>query len=163
MNNSQCTRPGNGFFFFQDLEREARSCHRGWDLENIWGRQFSRHPVVRPERDKQWSGWMWDANLYWHNEWDRSTKKQYCIMYMLTKDWTVLKFRTVWQKAGQQKQFLQSSTATGPDWHLSGLRYPLPPDSGSVTAAAVTWSWHFGQIHMPLGMVFRGGSRQSRW
>lgn len=26
-----------------------------------------------------------------------------------------------------------------------------------------TWSWHFGQIHMPLGMFLRGGSRQSRW
>lgn len=33
---------------------------------------------------------------------------------------------------------LQSSTATGPERPLSGLRYPLPPDSGSVTAAAVT-------------------------
>lgn len=84
-----------------------------------------------PKRDKQWGGWMWDADLYWHNEWDWSTKKQYCIMYMLTKDWTVLKFRVAGQKA-HHKQILQSSTPTGPERPFSGLQYPLPPDSGSV-------------------------------
>jgi hypothetical protein len=34
-----------------------------------------------------------------------------------------------------------------------------PHPSGSHS----TWSWHLGQIHMPLGIVFRGGSKQSRW
>lgn len=32
MNNSQRSGPGNGFFFFQDLQQESQSCHggRGW-------------------------------------------------------------------------------------------------------------------------------------
>lgn len=55
--------------------------------------------MVRPSTDEQWSGWTWDANLYWHNEWDRSTNKQYCIMFMLTKDWTVLTTRSSYIQA----------------------------------------------------------------
>lgn len=40
MNNSQSTRPRNGFFFFQDLEKQAQSCHRCWDSEKIQTRQI---------------------------------------------------------------------------------------------------------------------------
>lgn len=58
MNNSQRTRPGNGFFFFQDLERKAQSCHSGWDSEKIWGRQILPPPCGEAERGQamEWMG-----------------------------------------------------------------------------------------------------------
>lgn len=51
--------------------------------------------------------------------------------------------------------------------HLLDEREGSPPDSAPRSAHCLTphstWSWHLGQIHMPLGIVFRGGSKQSRW
>lgn len=66
-----------------------------------------------------------------------------------------------WRTTGKGKRLRHFPRSEGkgspPDCVLS-LPWPalcLSPHS--------TWSWHLGQIHMPLGMVFRGGSKQSRW
>lgn len=40
MNNSQSTRPRDGFFFFQDLKKQAQSCHRGRDSETMQTKQI---------------------------------------------------------------------------------------------------------------------------
>ena len=49
-----------------------------------------------------------------------------------------------------------------PRWVGGGGLSP-PPSLVLFDPPHSTWSWHLGQIHMPLGIVFRGGSKQSRW
>lgn len=55
MNDSQSTRPGDGFFFFQDLRRESQSCNWGSDS--------------RPEEDKQGAPPCGEAEQWQAMEW----------------------------------------------------------------------------------------------
>lgn len=117
MNNSQSTRPGNGFFFFQDLERETQSCHRSWGSAKIWGRRVKPPPCGEAKRGRV-MGWMDVRCQSLLTQWMGQKHKETILHH-------VYAYKGL--NSPNVQKCLQSVKATGPDWPLSGLRYPLSP------------------------------------